>query len=175
MKICLYDRHYKLIWAYTMGNQKTSYQLIAITIGLILFSGSISGTMPVVFADHVDFDKVKDQAKKAKKGKDCEEEKKYEGVCDEKDPKVKIISPKKNEKVSGKPLIVTVEAEDDGSGIDKVEVRLDKGPFFPATLIFGDTYEITFEDVDKGKHKITVKATDKVDNDKRKSVKFKVI
>jgi len=160
-----------------MGNQKTSYQLIAITIGLVLFSGSISGTMPVVFADHVDFAELKDKAKKAKKGKDCKEEKKYEGVCDEKDPKVKIISPKKNEKVSGDPLVVTVEAEDDGSGIDKVEVRLDKGLFKEATLISGDTYEITFEeeDVGDGKHKITVKATDKVGNDKRKSVKFKVI
>ena len=71
--------------------------------------------------------------------------------------------------------MVTVEAEDDGSGIDKVEVRLDKGPFLEATLISIDTYKITFPGVvDDGKHKITVKATDKVGNDKRKSVKFQV-
>jgi len=173
MKICLYDRHYKLIWAYTMGNQKTSYQLIAITIGLILFSGSISGTMPVVFAEHVDFGEIKAKAGKAKKEKKCKEEQKYEGICDKKDPKIKIISPGKKDKVSGEPLMVTVEATDNGSGIDKVEVRLDKGPFLEATLISPDTYKITFpDDVDDGKHKITAKATDKVGNDKRKSVKF---
>jgi len=159
-----------------MGNQKTSYQLIAITIGLILFSGSISGTMPVVFADHVDFGEVKDKAKKAKKEKKCKEEQKYEGVCDKKDPKIKIESPKKKEKVAGPTVTITGTATDELSGVKSVMVRVDKGAFMPATFD-PSTGEFTFTTgpLDPGKHKVTVKATDFVDNDKRKNIKFEVI
>jgi len=162
-----------------MGNQKTSYQLIAITIGLILFAGSFSGSASIAFADDVNFGEIKAKAQKAKKDKKCKEEKKYEGICDEKDPKIKITSPMKNEEVAGPTITVTGTATDKGSGIDKVEVRLDKGAFMPAVVAPDGSWSIDFgtveEPVSDGKHKVTAKATDKVDNDKRKSVKFKVI
>ena len=47
----------------------TNYQLIAITIGLILFAGSFSGSASIAFADHVDFGKLVADAVKAKKTK----------------------------------------------------------------------------------------------------------
>ncbi len=255
------------------ANQEISYKLIAITIGLILFSGSISGTMPVVFADHVDLGELKAQAGKARESNPCKCEGvaelvlqikdgtafaditvtskigkvvpfsdegsgkikitpiagkdkipnnttiitntgsttihtscsetiepgsvndiitivslvkippsandpicKYGSTKDKQKPIVKIISPSALGKVSGDPLVAIVKAKDKKSGIDKVEVRLDKGAFLEATQIgITDHYEITFSGVvDDGKHKITAKATDNAGNKKRQSHNFNV-
>jgi len=151
----------------------TNYQLIAITIGLILFAGSFSGSASIAFADHVDFGEVKDKAKKAKKDKKCKDEQKYNGICDKKKPKIKIESPKKNKQVAGPTVTITGTATDELSGVKSVMVRVDNGEYMPATFD-PSTGEFTFTtgELSSGKHKATVKATDFVDNEKRKSVKF---
>jgi len=86
MKICLYDGYYNFIWAYSMGNQKISYQLIAITIGFILFAGSISGSASIAFADEDDskddFKKLKKLAKEAKNPKKPKDPCKCKGVSE---------------------------------------------------------------------------------------------
>jgi len=153
----------------------THYQLIAITIGLILFAGSFSGSASIAFAAEHDFDEIKKKAEKVKKEKKCKEEQKYEGVCDKKKPKIKIDSPKKNKEVAGPTVTITGTATDKETGIKSVMVRVDDGEYMPATFD-PDTGEFTFTtgELASGKHKATVKATDFVDNEKRKSVKFKV-
>jgi len=112
---------------------------------------------------------------KAKKDKKCKEEQKYEGVCDKKKPKIKIDSPKKNKQVAGPSVTITGTATDELSGVKSVMVRVDDGEYMPATFD-SSTGEFTFTtgELSSGKHKVTVKATDFVDNEKRKSVKFKV-
>jgi len=157
----------------------TNYQLIAITIGFILFSGSISGSASIAFADddgsNDDFDKLKKKAQKAKKEKKCKDEKKYMSECDKKKPKLKITSPKKNKEVAGPTVTITGTATDKLSGVESVMVRVDDGEYMPADFD-PSTGEFTFTTgkLASGKHKVTVKAVDFVDNEKRKSVKFKV-
>ncbi len=58
----------------SMGNQNTSYRFIAITLGLILFAGTISGSAPIVFADDSEdklkiFKELKAKAQKQKRAK----------------------------------------------------------------------------------------------------------
>jgi len=153
----------------------TNYQLIAITIGMILFSGSISGSASIAFADDHDFDDIKKKAEKVKKEKKCKEEQKYEGICDKKKPKIKIDSPKKNKEVAGPTVTITGTATDKETGIKSVMVRIDDGEYMPA-MFDPSTGEFTFTtgELASGKHKVTVKALDLVDNEKRKSVNFKV-
>ena len=67
-----------------------------------------------------------------------------------------------------------VEAEDDETGIKKVEVRINGGPFLPATQVSDDEWEFKVT-LEPGKYKATAKATDLVDNMSRDSVKFKVV
>jgi len=90
----------------------TNYQLVAITIGMILFAGSFSGSASIAFADEHDFDEIKKKAEKAKKEKKCKEEQKYNGICDKKKPKIKIESPKKNKEVAGPTVTITGTATD---------------------------------------------------------------
>jgi len=160
-----------------MGNQKTSYQLIATTIGLILFAGSISGSASIAFADDDDsndaFDKIKKKAQKAKKEKKCKEEQKYEGICDKKKPKIKIDSPKKKSNV-GSSFMVTGTATDKETGVVNVMVRLDTTGYTTVVPEPDGSWEVTFTGVPDGKNKITAKATDKVGNEKRTNVKIKV-
>ncbi len=100
---------------------------------------------------------------------------KYEDLRDKQDPKVKITSPKKNKKVEGSTITVTVTATDKLSGVESVIVRLDRGSYKTAVLESDGTWAVEFTDVDDGKHKVTVKAKDFAGNDKRKHVKFRVI
>jgi len=140
------------------------------------------GSAPIVFADHSDDKKKKladliAEVKGKKKDKKCKEDKKYEGVCDTKKPKVKIDSPKKNSMVTS-PVTVTGTATDKGvSGVASVMVEIDKGGFVAATTFDPSTGEFTFDagELDPGKHKVTVKVTDFVGNEKSKKVKFTVI
>jgi len=149
---------------------------------MILFGGSISGSASIAFADNSDDKKKKlkdliTKVKKDKKKKDkkCKDEQKYNGICDKKKPKVKIESPKKNKKVPGPPVTITGTVTDKNSGVESVMLRVDKGGYMPAAFD-QSTGEFTFTtgELDSGKHKVTVKATDFVDNEKRKSVKIKV-
>jgi len=97
--------------------QKKSYQMIAITTGIILLGGTIFGSAPMVFADHSDdlknkLAKLKDLIAKWKEKKKCPEKKKYNEICDKKKPKVDITFPEKRDKVSGDdPIMIT--ASDD--------------------------------------------------------------
>jgi len=152
----------------------TNYQLIAITIGLILFAGSFSGSASIAFADDVNFGEVKDKAKKAKKDKKCKEEQKYEGICDKKKPKIKITSPEKKSEV-GPSFTVTGTATDKETAVENVMVRLDTTGYTTVIPEPDGSWEVEFTDVPIGKNKITAKATDKVGNEKRTKVKITVI
>ena len=162
------------------NTQKTNYQIIAITTGLILLGGTIFGSAPMVFADHSDdlkdkIKKLKDLIKKLKKEKKCPEKKKYEGECDKKKPKIKITSPKKKENVPGPTVMITGTASDKESGIKKVLVRVDRGSYEEADFDPNTgTWKFTI-DLEPGKHKATAKATDNVGNMKRDKVKFTVV
>jgi len=162
----------------------THYQLIAVTLGLILFAGSISGSASIAFADDDDKEKkkelrdkinqLKDKIEKIKDKKNkCPKKHKYSDTCDNKKPKVKITSPEKKEKVAGPAVMITGTASDEISGIKKIVVKVDRGPFME-TSFDGNVWEITI-DLDPGKHKITVKAVDNANNKKRDHVKFTVI
>jgi len=135
------------------------YRLIAICLGLILFSGAISGSASVAFADEDDkkekIKKLKELLKKLRdrhddshddsnddsnddshddsnddsNGDRCPIKHKYGELCDKKKPKVKITSPDKNEEVEGPTVMITGTASDDLSGIKIVKVRIDKGSF----------------------------------------------
>jgi len=159
------------------------YQLIAITLGLILFAGSISGSASIAFADSHDdsnkkFEKLKDILKKLRDNHDerkkCPDNKKYEDVCDRQKPKIKITSPRNNERVCS-PVMITGTAEDKKTGIAQVLVRIDHGGYNPATYDPSTKeWKFTTEELDPGHHKATAKAIDLVGNEKRKSVMFKV-
>lgn len=159
----------------------TSYQLIAVTTGIILLGGTIFGSAPMVFADHSDdlkakLAKLKDLIAQWKENKKCPDKKKYEGECDKKKPKIKIESPEKRENVSGPSVMITGTASDDLSGIEKVQVKVDRGSyedvdeFDPETGIWKITKEL-----DDGRHFVFAKAIDKVGNTKRAFTFFTVI
>jgi len=153
--------------------QKINYQLIAITTGIILLSGTIAGSAPMVFADHSDdlknkLAKLKDLIEKWKKKKKCPDNKKYEGECDKKKPKIKIESPEKRDCVVGPTVMITGTASDTGSGIKEILVKIDRGSYVPVDEFDPETgeWKITL-DLDNGKHFVFAKAIDKVDNKKR--------
>jgi len=199
------------------------YQIIAIFLGLILFSGSISGSASIAFADdddkkekikklldlfkklreiHDDRDRDDDDDDRERDDDDddrerddddddrdrddddddrdrddddrCPDKHKYGELCDKKKPKIKISSPKKNERVCS-PVVISGTAEDKTTGIKSVMVRVNHGPYMPATYDSSTKeFKFTTGELEPGKHKASAKATDFVDNEKRKSVKFKV-
>jgi len=158
------------------------FQLIAIILGLILFAGSISGSASIAFADDDDDDRKKRLIELIAKIRShleddddkCPEEKKYEGICDNKRPKIEIKEPDKKDKLPAGLVTFELKAKDKGSGLAKVELRINDGPFLDATLISGDKWEFV-ADLEPGKYKATAKATDKVGNMKRDNVKFTVV
>jgi len=171
-----------------MVNQRANYQLTAITLGMILLGGTILGSIPFAFADDHDDKKEKLKAKlkdllakiKAKikmksDGEKCDESQKYEGVCDKKRPKIEIEEPDNKDKLPEGPITFELKAKDKGSGLAKVQLRINDGPFVDAILISGDKWELEVVGLEPGKYKATAKATDKVGNMKRDSIKFKVI
>jgi len=170
-----------------MENQRANYQLAAITLGMILLGGTILGSAPLAFADHDDDKKAKLKAKlkdllekikaKIKDKRDrekCKESQKYGGVCDTKRPEIVIKEPDNRDKVPEGDVTFELKAKDKGSGLAKVQLRINDGPFQDATLISGDKWEFTTNLV-PGNYKATAKATDNVGNTKRDSIKFKVI
>jgi len=166
-------------------NPKITYQLTAISLGLILLGGTILGSTPFAFADQDDdrkaklkaklkelIQKFKDKIKENKENK-CPKKHKYDRICDNKKPIVKITSPEKKEKVDGPTVTITGTASDQLTGIKKVLVKVDNGKFMDASF-GGGIWEFT-TNLDPGKHKITVKAEDNANNFKRVHVKFTVI
>ena len=164
------------------------YRLVAITLGLILFAGSISGSAPSAFANNDDShddsngdDKekwlklLKQWREKNNDHKQCPEEKKYGDICDKQKPKIKITSPRNNERVCA-PVMVLGTAEDRKTGIASVIIRVDNGQYMPATYdSITKEFKFTTEELDPGKHRVIAKATDLVGNEKRKSVMFRVL
>ncbi len=153
------------------------YQLIAITIGLILFAGSISGSAPIVFADQDE-----DRKEKLKKliakirahlhDDKCAEKQKYFGKCDIVKPKVDITSPQKRAQVES-PVTITGTASDVGSGLKEVLVRVGFGGYVPATINNGD-WELTVN-LNDGRHLVFAKAIDNVGNVKRDFTFFTIV
>jgi len=153
------------------------YQLIAITIGLILFAGSISGSAPIVFADQDEDRKEKLKQLIAKirahlNDDKCAERQKYFGTCDIVKPKVDITSPQKRAQVES-PVTITGTASDVGSGLKEVLVRVGFGGYVPATINNGD-WEITVN-LNDGRHLVFAKAIDNVGNFKRDFTFFTVV
>ena len=62
---------------------------------------------------------------------------KYNGECDKKDPKIKITFPKNKQNVSGPTVVITGTASDKDSGIKKVQVKVDNGPYQDAIFSGG--------------------------------------
>ena len=164
-----------------MVNQRANYQLTAITLGMILLGGTILGSTPFAFADDDD-DRKKRLIELIAKIRDhldddddkCKEKKKYQGECDLERPEIEIEEPEKGDKLQAGMITIEIEAEDEESGLKKVEVRINKGPFLPATQVDDDEWEFKVNLV-PGKYKITAKATDNVNNKSRDTIKIKVV
>ncbi len=153
------------------------YQLIAITIGLILFAGSISGSAPIVFADQDEDrkEKLKKLIAKIRNHLDndkCAEKQKYFGECDIVKPEVDITSPQKRAQVES-PVTITGTASDVGSGLKEVLVRVGFGGYVPATINNGD-WELTVN-LNDGRHLVFAKAIDNVGNVKRDFTFFTIV
>jgi len=151
--------------------------LIAITIGLILFAGSISGSAPIVFADQDEDRKEKLKKLIAKirahlNDDKCAERQKYFGTCDIVKPEVDITSPQKRAQVES-PVTITGTASDVGSGLKEVLVRVGFGGYVPATINNGD-WEITVN-LNDGRHLVFAKAIDNVGNFKRDFTFFTIV
>ena len=155
----------------------THYQLIAITIGLVLLSGTIFGSAPIVFADDDDDRKKRLKQLIAKvrthlNDDKCAEKQKYFGTCDIVKPEVDITFPQKRAQVES-PVTITGTASDVGSGLIEVLVRVDFGGYVPATINNGD-WELTVN-LNDGRHLVFAKAIDNVGNFKRDFTFFTVI
>ncbi len=170
-----------------MINHRANNQLAAITLGMILLGGTILGSIPFAFADHNDDKKAKLKAKlkdllekikakiEDKRDRDkCPEKFKYGEICDKEDPEIEIEEPKNKDKLPKGMITIEIEAEDDETGIEKVEVRINNGPFLPATQVDDDEWEFKVN-LEPGKYRATAKATDLVGNMSRDQVNFRVV
>ncbi len=167
-----------------MGNQKLVFSIFAITLGMMLLGSVLTNSTPLVFADdHEDKKKklkelLKKLKAKIKKHQDddddkCKEKKKYQGECDLERPEVEIEEPENGDKLPAGLVTFELKAKDKGSGLAKVQLRINDGPFLDATLISGDKWEFV-ADLEPGKYKATAKATDNVGNKSRDTIKFRV-
>jgi len=170
---------------HSMGNQKLIFSIFGITLGLMLLGSVLTNSTPLVFADdHEDKKKkLKELLKKLKaKVRDhleddddkCKEKKKYQGECDLERPDIEIEEPENGDKLPAGMITIEIGADDEESGIKKVEVRINRGPFLPATQVDDDEWEFKVNLV-PGKYKITAKATDLVNNKSRDTIKIKVV
>ncbi len=168
-----------------MTNQKLIFSIFAVTLGMILLGGTFTGSAPLAFADDDDdrkkrlnqlIAKIRAHLENIEAEQKCKENKKYEGVCDNQRPKIEIKEPDNRDKLPEGPITFELKAKDKGSGLAKVQLRINDGPFLDATLISGDKWEfVPVPDLVPGKYKATAKATDKVGNMKRDSIKFTVV
>jgi len=155
--------------------------LLGIIGASVLLGGAFLGPIPYAFADDDDDQKkrLKELIAKIREHRDsdddkCKENKKYEGVCDRERPKIDIKEPDNRDKLPAGLITFELKAKDKGSGLAKVQLRINDGAFQDATLISGDKWELVV-DLEPGNYKATAKATDKVGNTKRDSIKFKVV
>jgi len=173
--------------AHNMGNQKLIFSIFAITLGLMLLGSVLTNSTPIAFADeHEDKKKklkellkkliAKIREQRAPDDDKCKESQKYQGECDRERPKIEIKEPDHRDKLPEGEITFELKAKDKGSGLAKVQLRINDGPFLDATLISGDKWEfVPVPDLVPGKYKATAKATDKVGNMKRDSIRFTVV
>ncbi len=168
-----------------MRNQRLVFSIFAITLGMMLLGSILTNSTPLVFADHNEDKKkklkdllkklIKEIREKRDRGEDkCKESQKYKGECDKERPQIDIKKPRNRDRVPEGDVTFEIKAKDKGSGLAKVQLRINDGPFLDATLISGDQWEIT-PNLVPGNYKATAKATDNVGNTKRDSIKFKVV
>jgi HYR domain/Bacterial Ig domain len=84
--------------------------------------------------------------------------------ADETKPTISITSPNTGDILTTDSVTVEVNAADSGSGIDKVEVQLNGGPWNTATSTGTDTWSYKVTNLVEGSNTITAKATDKATN-----------
>jgi len=149
------------------------YKIIVFTFGLILFAGSILGSGQVAFAD--EFDELVDVASGVLSDRDCPDDKKYESVCDERDPRVEIESPRNDDRLCS-PVMITGTAFDNETGISQVLISINNGPYVPVDSYdpISKEFKHTTGTLSPGEYRVKVKAIDKVGNDDRDSVHFHI-
>jgi len=168
-----------------MTSQRGNYQLAAITLGMVLLGGTILGSTPFAFADDDDdkkeklkakfkklLEKIRDRIQEDNDG-DCKGNH-YGDICDNKSPSVDIKKPRKGAKLKAGDITFEIKAKDKQTGIDKVELSINNGPFLPVPLVSGDKYELEVELNDKGRYNAKVIATDNAGNTKSDRVSFKI-
>ena len=170
-----------------MVNQRVNYQLTAITLGMILLGGTILGSTPFAFADDDDdkTDELKAKFKKLLEKIKAKIQKKnhdgickgnhYGDICDNKRPSVDIKKPKRGDRLQAGDITFEIKAKDRQTGIDKVELSINNGPFLPVPLVSGDKYELVVELNDSGRYKAKVIATDNAGNTKSDRVSFRIV
>jgi len=165
----------------------THYQLIAITLGLVLLAGTIFGSAPTVFADADDDRKKRLEQLIAKvrnhlDNDKCAEKMKFKDslgntICDNVKPVVDITFPQKRaqlpSQVATTQVTITGTASDVGSGLKEVLVRVGFGGYVPATINNGD-WELTVN-LNDGRHLVFAKAIDNVGNFNRDFTIFTVV
>ncbi len=176
---------------YNMTSQRGNYQLVAITLGMILLGGTILGSAPFAFADHNDdkkelkaklkalIEKIRDEIKKKKpdRGDKCKGVK-YGEICDDTAPSVGIKKPKHSERLpAGVPFAVEIKAKDGQTAVDTVEVFINNVSIGVAVFVSGDIYEIVGGVVlnDPGRYKMKATATDLVGNVGTDKIQFFIV
>jgi len=89
-------------------------------------------------------------------------------------PEIEIEEPENGDKLPAGLVTFEIEAEDDESGLDKVQLRINRGAFQDCPPTSEDMFECVV-DLGPGKYKATAKATDNVGNKKRDTIKFRVV
>ena len=142
-----------------------------LVLALILLGGSFF-VIPFAFAENgEDLEELKGKVANILEDRKCKH-KKYGGICDLKNPLIKIISPTKGAKVPS-PVTISGTASDTGSGIKNVKVKLNFGPFEAASYV-GGTWQIT-KNLNPGFYVVIARAEDKVSNVSFDASYFRVI
>ncbi len=169
-----------------MVNHRANYQLTAITLGMILFGGSILGS--TAFADDDDDEneeliaKLRDLIQKIKDRIEAEDDdgickgNHYGDICDNRRPSVGIKEPKRGERLPAEqPFTVVIKAKDKQTGIDMVEVFINNDFFGEAVFVGGDLYELPVELNESGRYQAKAIATDNAGNTASSRVSFKIV
>ena len=170
-----------------MTNQRTNYQLTAITLGMILLGGTILGSTPFAFADDDDdkteelkakfkklLEKIKAKIKDRSDNGSCKGNH-YGDICDNKRPSVGIKKPDSGDKLQAGDITFEIKAKDKQTGIKMVELSINRGPFLPVPLVSGDKYQLVVELNEPGRYQAKAIATDNAGNTASSRVSFKIV
>ena len=143
-----------------------SYSLVLV-FGAILFANSFAISMPQAFAQENDDSKavrlgeLKNLVGNNHREDQCEDNK-YGDICDRQKPRISITEPRNGARLPEGDVTIAGTADDRLSGIQKVEVKLNREPFEQAAFSNGN-WEIT-KNLDRGLYVIIAKATDNANN-----------